>query len=93
MTNERVNCVLCGSRIPEPVVLHGHSPAPILDEGKCCRECNSSYVLAVRVMPEEYKAQIQSTIREAKSASSGQSDEKVIETVVAAMHDMMYYGF
>lgn len=37
-------CVLCGGLI----VGYGNNPAPIKIEGRCCDECNATFVVPLR---------------------------------------------
>ena len=41
-------CVLCKQKFEG----HGNNPAPLLEEGRCCDDCNVNTIIPVRVMEE-----------------------------------------
>lgn len=40
-----IECCICGTGI----IGFGHNPSPVLDDGRCCDNCNTTVVIPVRI--------------------------------------------
>jgi len=44
-------CDICGGAIePEGDWLEGHNAAPIVEGGRCCTDCNLTFVIPIRIL-------------------------------------------
>ena len=58
-------CVICH----QPLIGHGHNPAPVREEGDCCGTCNQTIVVPMRIKTakmsrEHQKAYIENWLQE-----------------------------
>ena len=41
-----LRCCICGNPI---INSHGNNPSPARDKGRCCDDCNFTYVIPIRI--------------------------------------------
>lgn len=46
MSNLLITCCKCGQKCPEK---ESHNAWPIVENGRCCEECNLKYVIPARI--------------------------------------------
>lgn len=53
-------CPICGNTFTG----YGNNPYPIAEEGRCCDDCNRSYVLPMRILLDRASGYIDDTVNE-----------------------------
>jgi len=45
------NCIICDNKLKETTepYMDGNNPEPIAEKGRCCDDCNETYVIPVRM--------------------------------------------